>query len=213
MKLSRLLRFIFPERCNICRDVTQLGNYPICKPCKKKISNSYTQRDNSEKVFFLGSAVEFNKTTKELIHKLKYGRKEILARIIGREIFNKVLLQTNVDIDVVIPVPIHTKRKLWRGFNQTDLIAYEISKLLKCKCDTSNLVRNKDTNTQTKLNRSDRRSNVENVFELLNPIIFKSKNILIVDDVITTGATIESCRDVLMALGAKNVYTASFARA
>ena len=213
LKIGSFSKFIFPERCYICRDITSLGVYPLCKSCRKKISSSKLSRSSNEKVFFLGSAVEFNPTSQALIHKLKYGRKEILARIIGREIFNKVIRESKIKIDIVVSVPIHYKRQLWRGFNQTDLIAIEVAKLCKSSYSTSNLCKTKHTETQTKLNRHQRKDNVSDVFTVLNPILFKAKNILIVDDVITTGATIESCRATLLEHGAGNVYTTSFARA
>jgi len=211
--LAKISQFIFPERCNICRKPTKLGIYPICKSCKKSLYNSFYKKGNNEKEFFLGAAIEFDKTSQKLVHKLKYDRKEILARIIGKTIFQKVLKNNCPKIDIVIPVPIFYKRKMWRGFNQTDFIATELSKLLKCSVNLTNLQRIKNTQTQTKLNKLERKENMREVFSILNPILFKNKNILIIDDVITTGATIESCRQITLQKGAKNVYTASFARA
>ncbi len=211
--ITRFLRFIYPERCNLCSKVTHLGSYPICRDCKQEIKEAYIKKTFNESIHFLGSVVEFTPITKKIIHKLKYKKKEIVAKILAREIFNRVIKKKKIHIDFVLPVPINKHRRFFRGFNQTDLIAIELSKLIKCKCNRLNLIRLKDTKTQTKLDKSQRKENMVGVFELLNPIIFNNKSILIVDDVITTGATIESCREVLLKNGAKSVYTASFARA
>ncbi len=211
--LNNLVRFIFPEMCHLCRSETKLGIYPLCKSCRKAIVKDRYKRTNDEHDYFLGSAVSFTKYSQDLVHKLKYGRKEVFSIIMGKIIYKEVLSTIDQQIDFVLPVPISKKRKMSRGFNQTDKLATEIAKLLKCNSNLTNLARVVHTKTQTKLNKRERRENMEGVFTILNPMIFKNKNILLVDDVITTGATVDSCRDVLLNAGAKNVYTSSFARA
>ncbi len=97
------------------------------------------------------------------------------------------------DIDLILPVPLHPKRKAIRGYNQSEMIAQGLSQTLSIPMDTSSFVRKNETQTQTKKDRFERWNNVKEVFAVENADALRFKHLLLVDDVITTGSTLEGC--------------------
>jgi ComF family protein len=134
-------------------------------------------------------------TIHQLIHRIKYkGRNHdafVMGNIIGQKIISTVDFPP---IDVIVPVPLTDTKKLYRGYNQSEIIAQGIAvSLSSAEVNSNNLIKIKENTSQTGKSRQDRLDNVSNIFHLKNPSVWNGKNILIVDDVITTGATIESC--------------------
>ena len=124
---------------------------------------------------------------------LKYKSKKEIGIELGRLLGNNINESEHFkDIDYIVPVPLHPKKKLIRGYNQSMCIAKGISEIMNVEADDNTLVRNVHTQTQTKKNRIERWQNVKDIFELKSDK-FKDKHILLVDDVITTGSTIEAC--------------------
>src|SRR5690606_16846710 len=116
------------------------------------------------------------------------------------------------NIDVIIPIPLHPKKKKIRGYNQSEWIAKGLADAMGVALDTHSVYRKVHTQTQTKKARYDRWENVNSIFGIHHPEKLKNKSVLIVDDVITTGATIEACATDLKALGCK-IYVAVLAAA
>ncbi|MFW5978853.1 MAG: ComF family protein, partial [Bacteroidia bacterium] len=133
-----------------------------------------------------------------LIHEMKYnGKKEIgyeLGKKLGRELKNTSFGQ----VDYVVPVPLHKKKLKKRGFNQSEWIGKGISETLEQPLATKNLYRAEYTTSQTKKSKYERWLNVENVFKLNDPQFFSDKHVLLVDDIITTGATLEACANAIL---------------
>jgi ComF family protein len=136
---------------------------------------------------------------KNLIHNLKYkGIKEIgyeLGRIYALSLKSSGF--TN-DFDLIIPVPLHPLKKRIRGFNQSETISSGIADVTGLPVNTNSLARKSVSATQTKRSRYERWTNVEGIFQVTDPEIIKGRHILLVDDVITTGSTIESCANELL---------------
>ncbi len=136
---------------------------------------------------------------RNLIHNLKYkGIKEIgyeLGRVYGLSLKSSGF---TADIDLIIPVPLHPTKKRIRGFNQSDTISTGIADVTGLPVDTTSLVRTAVSATQTKRSRYERWTNVEGIFHVTDPEIIRGRHILLVDDVITTGSTIESCANELL---------------
>jgi len=146
----------------------------------------------------------------KLIHQLKYkGAKEIgfeLGRHFGSELIDS---ESYKNIDLIIPVPLHVKREKKRGYNQSEWIARGMVEFLEAKLELNNLVRAIETETQTKKTRFERWENVESIFNVNYPEKLENKHVLLVDDVITTGSTLEACANALLKIKGVKVSIAT----
>ncbi len=130
-----------------------------------------------------------------------------LAEFLGDE-----LPYSTADCDVVIPVPLHPRRLWWRGFNQAALLAMTISHRLDKPIELDALMRSRMTTPQTSQDHDARRRNVRRAFSVARSARIKGRRILLIDDVMTTGATVDECARVLVAAGAARVDVLSLAR-
>ena len=216
------LSLLFPRICYGCGNHLVRNEYLICTECYVVIprTNFHTMKDNPvEQAFWGRCKIEsaaafsfFNKGSRirKLIHGLKYkGIKEIgheLGKIYGLSLKSSGFLDS---VDFIVPVPLHKSKERVRGFNQSETIAAGISEIVGLPLITNAIERRLATSTQTKRSRTERWDNVEGIFVLKNPELLAEKHILLVDDVITTGATMESCVDaILKAENAKVSLTA-----
>jgi len=185
-------------------------------------TNYHLKPDNLVEQLFWGrcmieKAAAFSYYTRDsrirrLIHQLKYkGVKEIgpeLGRIYASTLKSSGFLD---DIDIIIPVPLHPSKKRQRGFNQSDLISQGISDVSGIRVDTKLLVRKTVTKTQTRKSRFDRWTNVQDIFRVTDEKRLKDLHILLVDDVITTGSTIEACANEILKAENTKVTVAALA--
>ncbi len=223
---SGFLHLFFPRTCQACGNVLFRQEDVICTRCLYNLprTNFWKYQNNPVAEVFWGrvelhaaaSYLFFNKGSKvqRLMHGLKYrGKKEVgiyLGNLMGMELKKSDGFR---DVDVVVPVPLHPKKKLKRGYNQSALIAEGIAKSMKIEYQTENLIKIAHTESQTHKSRYDRWLNVQKVFHVQYPGHLENKHILLVDDVITTGATIEACAHVLKAIKGTKVSVASLAYA
>lgn len=150
----------------------------------------------------------------QLLHALKYHHAPDLASFLGN-VYGADLRQAgwHQHIDIIVPVPLHVDRLKKRGYNQSAAFADGLSRAMGIATDEHLLMRTKNTDTQTRKNRLMRWQNVEKAFVVLKPQDVKGKSVLLVDDVITTGATLEACGEAIMAAGARAVSVAGIAYA
>lgn len=209
---------LFPDLCVSCNEVLLKGENIICTTCLVSLPLANTGFSNSQKLEnrFAGkvnikAVFSFLKFTKEgkvqnILHSLKYKKRQEVALLMGN-LFGDYLknINQNIELDLLIGVPLHPKKLILRGFNQSDLIAKGISEVLNIPYVVGAVTRNVNTATQTQKNRLERFLNVENVFEVLEKDIIFGKKIGLVDDVLTTGATLEVCAQSLLDAGAKEV--------
>lgn len=200
------ISLLFPRICHACGNHLLRNEYLICTGCYVSIPRTdfHLCDDNPVARLFWGRcqverAAAFSYYTKgsrirRLIHRLKYSGFSELGAELGR-IYANALRNTPfmTGIDLIIPVPLHPAKERQRGFNQSLLIATGLSQVLGLPLDTSSLVRATVSATQTRRSRYDRWTNVEGIFRLTDQNGLTGKHILLVDDVITTGSTIESC--------------------
>ena len=160
------------------------------------------------------SAVYFQGAVKELIHQFKYGKKEYLVKPLMTTVYKTLDagLPFPETPHLIIPVPLHWRKKVQRGFNQAELLARHVGRYLEVEVVARNLSRVRDTYPQTALGPTQREENVKGAFEARIPARFSGKTVLLVDDVLTTGLTASECAKVLKRAGAERVYVLTVAR-
>jgi len=220
---NTLFDFFLPRLCLNCNTKLTIHQKVICSDCLSTIQEADGNRIRAEydKKFsydniitgFTSSFV-FQKegSLQTLLHELKYKRRFRVGNLLGKLMFEKVSNDiTEWNIDFIIPMPLHRLKKAERGYNQADHIAKSFGKLLGVPVKTKIAKRIKFTQSQTKLNIAERKENMKGAFKITNEEKVKDKSILILDDVITTGATVSELGRVLKEKGASKVYACSVA--
>jgi ComF family protein len=218
------LSLLFPRLCYACGNHLLRNEKLICTECLVLIprTNYHLEDDNPVARLFWGrcriekaSAFSFynrDSRIRKLIHNLKYkGIKEIgydIGKMYGLTLDKSGFTK---GIDLIISVPLHPSKKRKRGFNQSEIIADGMSETTGLPVDNKVLERIALTETQTKRSRYERWANVEGIFKVKDPAIIKDKHILLVDDVITTGSTLESCATELLKTEGVKVSVAALA--
>jgi len=204
--LSAFLDLFFPRLCKGCGVHLFENENEICKKCLRTLPRTGYElvTDNPAEKLFWGrvhlekaaSVYYYRKgeLLQKLLHQLKYKGHYLIGEELGKATGN-ILKQSGFlnDIDALIPVPLHIKKLRTRGYNQSEYIAYGISGVSAVPLITENLMRIVHTSTQTKKNRFERWENVQNIFTVVHPSQLNGKHLLLIDDVVTTGATLESC--------------------
>ena len=158
--------------------------------------------------------LKFKKGTsvQNLLHQLKYRGKTELGELLGKMIGEKLLASGQFKgVDIVIPVPLHPRKLSQRGYNQSQYIAIGIAQILGCKVDDKILLKVKETASQTNKGRLSRNENMQDVFQVIEAFELADKHVLLIDDIITTGATIEACGVELWKAGIGNLSIAAVA--
>ena len=211
--LTDFVALFYPKYCYECKRTLAEGENYFCSHCLSNLpkTNFHTQKNNPLEMVFAGRVPVFRAVAfcffkkgnmmQNIVHKLKYkGNKEIgtyLGYIFGLYLIENEDIKT---IDIIIPIPLHTKKLQKRGYNQSEYIAKGMAKAMSKPIDDTSLIRVVDTSTQTKKTRYARWENTSDIFQLTAPEKLTGKHILLVDDIITTGATIESAAQQLMQL-------------
>ncbi len=223
---SPFLDFFLPPTCLSCDALLNDGSVKVCDTCWNSIQrlsrghslyiDTHQRLVEAGAVGDLVSCFVFEKegALQTIAHGLKYSGFESLGVELGRRI-GDVMDEWDVNADLAIPVPLHKRKFRERGYNQAEAIACGIAANTSIRTNEKILQRKKYTQTQTKLNLDQRKENMEEAFEVVPKFAgeLKGKTILLVDDVITTGATITSCAAELLDAGAVRVIAASAALA
>ncbi|EOR95022.1 Phosphoribosyltransferase domain protein [Arcticibacter svalbardensis MN12-7] len=218
------LSLFFPQVCCACGKHLVADENLLCTACIYNLpyTNFHLQPDNPVArqfwgrvpLVYAGAFFYFHKHTnvQDLIHQLKYKNKPELGHLIGR-MYGKVLYELvhSSGTDLLIPVPLHHSRLKERGYNQSYCIAAGLSTVLEIPVSEQYLIRHKATDTQTHKNRFSRFENMTEVFTLEHAHELEGKHILLVDDVVTTGATLESCASMLLTISGVRVSIVSIA--
>jgi len=210
-----ILNLLFPSHCNICNKKMAQDIDPICLDCFKKIKavpepicqicgqpsfqTICYQCEKSKPLFTQARAAGiYEGVLKKSIHLFKYQNKRNLSRTLSDLLLR--FLVKNLDwlvVDFLVPVPLNKLRLRERGYNQSEFLARELSRLLKIKLSSGNLRRKGISSPQVKSGRKERGKNVAGSFYLNKPKIFYNKKILLIDDVFTTGSTANACAQIL----------------
>ena len=220
---TEIFDFFLPRFCASCSQKLTTEEKIICPKCLGKIHNVSAERlmDEYQKKFSQKNIIsgftslylfERDKELQFIIHAIKYNQRFLIGKYFG-ELIGKHFKQlfNDWEVDIIIPIPLHHLKQADRGYNQSFYIAKGISTQTNISVYTSTIKRKRFTQSQTKLNQREREENMSGAFSIRRFSKVIGKNVLLIDDVITTGATISECAKVLKNNGAKNVYAVSLA--
>ncbi len=231
-----MLGILLPDSCRLCfHPLDNLSRIPVCPRCLRSVRpmeaeyscrrchtpflNSRPLGDDGVCLMCSAGAHRFHAAysfgayegpLREFIHLLKFERVTPLAPVLARLLVSAI--PRELAADAVVPVPLHWRRRISRGFNQAELLARATASLLHVPF-LDPLCRDRSTPSQSGLNRLARRRNVRSAFTARQPAILAGRSILLIDDVFTTGATASACSAALLAAGARHVAVATVARA
>ena len=219
--LKDFIDFFFPRICLHCRIEKCSVDEFLCDNCfytlekinlelsdvkLKSINAGFNNLNNLFSLYLF----QKDKPIQTLLHELKYQNKFLIGEILGKRLAKDYFPHlSKLNIDVVIPIPLHKIKKAERGYNQSYYFAKGLSNALKCKLDSKLVIRKKFTVSQTLLSKEERRANMSEAFFINKNIPYK--NILLVDDVITTGSTINACAAEIKKHHDVNIFAASIA--
>ena len=220
-----LLDLLFPPRCvgcremgsllcARCRDEFELVEPPVCPHCGRPRTNGglcpLCQRDPLQ-IDGIRSVAYLDGTLREAIHHFKYNNLQGLAAPLGK-LMGDYWEKSPLPAEIVVPVPLHVDRLRERGYNQAALLGQALGKSIGLPVSENSLVRVRATRPQVDLSAQERKENVRDAFCCSNAEL-KDKRVLLVDDVYTTGATLEACSIALRQVGARSVWALTLARA
>ncbi len=207
---QNLLQTLFSSTCACCGDVLLTGEKQICINCLANLTatfysahdDNHTERQLAGRIPYqhATSLYVFRKgnTVQQLVHAMKFHSNSDLCIFMGRQMGLELLHSGRFDdIDLLVPVPLHWRRRLQRGYNQSELLCRGISEVMGRPVNKRALVRHRNTHQQSMQASGDREENVRDAFSVRHPDDLQGKHLLLVDDVLTTGATLGSCCDAL----------------
>ena len=214
---------IYPRLCAACGNVLYYNERVLCLKCYTDLPRTgyHVHNENEVARLFWGripvrnatSFILFNKVSRyrSILHELKYRGQPLVGIEMGR-LFGLELKDTPYAVaDLIHPVPLHPYKLRRRGYNQSELIARGMAEILGIPVLTDLVARISKTGTQTRKSRYDRWENVRNAFSVCHPEALLNKHVLLVDDVITTGATIEACAEAFLSVEGVTVSIATLA--
>ena len=208
--LNDFTNLFYPHLCILCENPLIENEQQICLNCLYNLpkTNYHTNKGNPARALFAGfpqvnevtAFLFFEKDgiTQKLIHSFKYYDNKSLAEYLGRIAATELKeYGFYASVETIIPIPLHPKKEKKRGYNQSECIANGIASVYGCEIDKTSLSRVTETISQTRKSVYDRHMNVENIFKLTDPGKLSGKHVLLIDDVITTGATTSACIETL----------------
>lgn len=201
---------IVDRHCLNCGAALEIDEIAVCKNCEATTlqdlfaSPMLKYKDNVVEQRLMGLTpfetaaslmpFEINTLSQRLIHDLKYNNYQDISKLLGKAIAENIRQNNRyTQIDYIIPLPLHPKRVKKRGYNQSELIATEVSQQLGVPLNTTNVYRIRNNESQTQKSLTERIENVKNLFALYDSTLFADKTVLLIDDVLTTGSTIIAC--------------------
>lgn len=219
-----LIHVLFPDLCLACSSLPKTRDASFCVDCLHAMpyTDHFLLKENDVTKHFRGrvsilhgaALLRFREggIVQEMLHHLKYKKRKEIGEVLG-EIAGKKLLDSTIFSlpDIIIPVPVHPKKVRRRGYNQSTIFGKAVGAVIKVALADDILIKDTETTSQTGKSRTERVVNVSEVFVLKKPEEISGRHVLIVDDVITTGATLEACCLKLKEGGAKSISVLSIA--
>ncbi len=237
--LRFLLNFLYPPRCAVCGSGLPIETSKcVCGPCRQSVEPIRAPLcdlcgipldggdeivrcrhcaitppafDCARAISRYRAGTDGSSAVASLLRRHKYGLDQSLGRALAEYLDGSLPLDAD-GYDVVMPVPLHRARLRWRGFNQAALLGVALARRLRCPLDATTLTRTQPTPPQTARDRAERARNVRGAFAVRRPARVAGLRVLLVDDVMTTGATVDECARVLRAAGARRIDVLTLAR-
>lgn len=221
--LKAILQVLFPATCACCGDVLVSGERQICLNCLSDLDRShYSPLPNNPAEQMLSGRIPFVAATslyhfrqenmvRNAVHAMKFHSCTELCLLMGRQMGLTLIGSGRFDdVDLLVPVPLHWVRRLQRGYNQSELLCRGIAEVMPREINTTALIRHRYTKQQSRQSGTQRVGNVEGAFRVRQPEALQSKHVLLVDDVLTTGATLAACCDALGKVEGIRISIATF---
>lgn len=222
--LKEFVNLLFPQLCVLCEDALVQGENYLCTACLARLPHLHLQEERSRLLFEkLSASIQlqevlayllYQKTgsSQQLLRLIKYRNYPELGTLLGRHFGAKLAVAGYGEkFDLIIPVPLHQKKLQQRGYNQSEAFGQGLAEAMgvQLRCDI--MVRSSAGPSQTRKTRMDRWLNVATSFEVVQPGLLKDRRVLLVDDVVTTGATLEACGQMLLAAGCAQLSVGAMA--
>ena len=218
---EKILDYVYPNRCVICDKILAFNSFEkqefTCNNCKRKLQYNregiIAKKPNNKYFDYHYFAYNYNEIIRKILLLFKFHNKKYFRYFLAKSIAD-ILDKTCIkNIDFIVPVPISIKRYFERGYNQSFLIAKNISKYLNIPVLKYCLVKVKHNKRQSELLNKQRVLNVKNVYKVYNSKLIKGKCVLLIDDIYTTGSTVNECSRVLKEAGVNKIIVATVAKA
>lgn len=221
--LSDFISLLFPKCCIVSGEPLAKGEEYLSLSTVHKLPRYNVQTTNEKlthkfsglvKVEHVWAYYKYNKksSVQKLLQQIKYKNRPEVGRLTGKW-FGESIARLNPKIDIIVPIPLHPSKKRKRGYNQSDYIAEGMAEALQKEWLPDVMERTVNTATQTKKGRRERFENTSNIYRVSKPGKIVGKSVLVVDDVITTGATVGQCAELLIDAGSSGVSVAALAAA
>jgi ComF family protein len=208
------LDFLFPPFCIVCREKLGEGDRLVCGPCWVRAAGGESETPPEEREPYARSAYPWNDTLGEILHRFKYGGFTCLGERLGRDLAEFAERDPRLRAaELLVPIPLTRARKTERGFNQSAILAKQVSRRLGIPVEEGAVRRVGRSRSQTTLSPEERLENVRGVFRVRRGERLRGKRVVLVDDVLTTGATTAELTSVLREAGAREVLILTVARA
>ena len=211
--IENILNLIYPPGCGFCNNICKEN---LCKKCEIKIREYEINSLKKVKDRYFDELIclfKYEDIIRSTLIKYKFQNKAYLYKTFSKIILkNKKICGFLKNYDIMIPVPISKKRRSQRGYNQSYLIAKEIAKFTNLKSENRCLEKQKDTIEQSKLSKNERRTNIQEAYKIINKERLFNKKVLLLDDIYTTGSTVNECSKVLKQAGTKGIGVLTIAK-
>ncbi|MEQ9187009.1 MAG: phosphoribosyltransferase family protein [Cryomorphaceae bacterium] len=208
--IQDLGNLFFPFQCMGCKGSLDFDEKYICQFCLEHLPTTqyWAQKENPIDRIFWGklriagatSYLYFSKggVVQEMLHSLKYKHQLGVGRYLGEQFGSQLSESRFADVDLVVPVPLHADKRKKRGYNQCDPIVVGLASSMRTQYCLTAVERIASNESQTRKGRYDRWLNVKSLFRAVKPEVLEGKHVLLVDDVVTTGATLEACAAAIL---------------